>query len=471
VSVHEALPKAGTRRRKMRAIRSFFRGSSVPVLLLLCCLVAHLLLLAPTRAIAPAVAVAEEEEDLFAWQPCPEVCSSTVEAKEEGARIFYLILIHNERTMNDALHLFRAIRDPRNIIFIHYDTAAEYLMQDEDHALFQEMETCACGAKIRIESVYSVEWSKWSMNLPTLYGLQVAAEEYTDQWDVFINLSGDTLPVYTTDVMAELLEQLSSYNFVTSRSCETDLVPTSVYHFPRFWHKRRHYTGDERETDPVLSVNADTNMTVKIHFGSQWVILQQDFVRWLVQELHNDLSWPSQLRDYLQASGKLMTDETFIPTVLMHAPQFADTLPVGPLVVRNANTTTHTIHHVRYERMDEHYPSAFGVFVEDQHYQVPDSLLDVLDQPRIWGPYFLGTYDLGGLKLSGALFARKISALVDPNLVRLLPVDHIQQIPDIRWPHEVSVTAKPDWSSEKVAWKEMMDRQRKQTDDVDDEEL
>ena len=428
-------------------------------------MMAHLLLLAPADA--------EEEEDLFAWQPCPEACSSTVEAKEEGARIFYLILIHNERTQNDALHLFRAIRDPRNVIFIHYDTAAEYLMQDEDHALFQEMETCACGAKIRIESVYSVEWSKWSMNLPTLYGLQVAAEDYTDQWDVFINLSGDTLPVYTTDVMAELLEQLSSYNFVTSRSCETDLLPTSVYHFPRFWHKRRHYTGDERDSDPVLSVNADTNITVKIHFGSQWVILQHDFVRWLVQELHNDLSWPSQLRDYLQASGKLMTDETFIPSVLMHAPQFADTLPVAPLVVRNATTTTHTIYHVRYERMDEHYPSAFGVFAEEQHYQVPDSLLDVLDQPRVWGPYFLGTYDLGGLKLSGALFARKISALIDPNLVRLLPVDHIQEIPDIRWPHEVSVTAKPDWGSEKVAWKEMLDRKKKQTNggDDDDEEL
>jgi hypothetical protein len=32
------------------------------------------------------------------------------------------------------------------------------------------------------------------MNLPTLWGMQVAVEECNDQWDVFINLAGDNLP-------------------------------------------------------------------------------------------------------------------------------------------------------------------------------------------------------------------------------------------------------------------------------------
>ena len=62
------------------------------------------------------------------------------------------------------------------------------------------------------------------------------------------------------------------------------------------------------------------------------------------------------------------------------------------------------------------------------------------------GPYFLGVYDLAGIHDSGALFIRKVSEAVDPNLLRLLPVDRRDQIPRIRWPREVSITNKPDWN-------------------------
>lgn len=262
-----------------------------------------------------------QRHGLFEWKPCPESCTLEMLSrkghtdKSDGARAFYLILIHNERTQNDAIHLFRAIRDPRNIIFIHYDTAAEHLMKQTSskNVLLQEIETCPCGAIIRLESVYTVEWSKWSMNLPTLYGMQVAVEEYQDQWDVFINLSGDTLPIYSQDTMAKMLYQLSDYNFVASRSCETDLLPTSVNYFPSFWHKRRHYTNDEKESDPTFfySNGSETkNMTVTVHFGSQWVILQHSFCHWLIHELRDPQSWPSQLQNHLRESGKLMTDET-----------------------------------------------------------------------------------------------------------------------------------------------------------------
>jgi len=458
-------------------------------------------LLAPTTITISAVVPADEDEDdnnneddnigntntvddiLFAPQPCPTECTDPVQLQRKrdpqgagGARIFYLLLIHNERTQNDAVHLFRAIRDPRNIVVVHYDTDARDLLDDNNNRLRHEMETCPCGSTVRLESVHTVEWSKWSMNLPTLWGLQVAVDEYYDQWDTFVNLSGDTMAVYTANTMAHKLHELGHYNFVTSRSCETNLLPTSVYHFPAFWHKRRHYTRDETEVPPVFEYVDDDdddgdgnhkNKTVTIHFGSQWVILQRDFCAWLVHQLDDDDnrdSWPSQLRDYLQTSGFLMTDETFLPTVLMHADEFADTLPIYPLQSRSNAGTVATLlpslHHVRYERMDEHYPTPFGVFPEHQHYQVPDSLIAaaVLEQPRAWGPYFLGAYDLGGVRASGALYCRKVSAYLDDNLVRLLPVDRPEQIPDLRWHpvHEIALTARPDWSVERAQWKEFM---------------
>lgn len=95
--------------------------------------------------------------------------------------------------------------------------------------------------------------------------------------------------------------------------------------------------------------------------------------------------------------------------------------------------------------MDEHVPTAFGYFPVDQRYEVPESSL--ADQPKPWGPYFLGVYDLYDIRASGALYARKISAHVDPNLVDLLPVSSIQELPSIRWPDEVRISAKPNWAA------------------------
>jgi Core-2/I-Branching enzyme len=471
-------------------------------------------------------------DELFRTQTCPSRCASRQEGlfREEKpsrdyrtnsnirylnninsisrpTRIFYLILIHNRRTANDALYLFRAIRDPNNIILIHFDQKVKHLLDhyplhkdlstkasinqtpeslsgtSADLSLLQEIESCSCGSRVRVESIYSVEWSKWSMNFPTLWGMEVAtSEEYIHEWDVFINLSGDTIPVYTVDTMAHVLRNLK-YNFVTSRSCETGLLPTNVYTFPKFWHKRRHYTRDETELDPILTftvtdaglhttksnnddkyVDLQRQKKIQVHFGSQWVILQHSFVVWLSNRLRDDTSWPSQFRTYLQASNKLMTDETFIPTILMHVNVEDDGIdPMLPRihpteeVLLFPNGTSSSIYHVRFERMDEHYPSSFGLFPEVQRYRVPESLVqqEILDQPKVWGPYFLGVYDLGHIRDSGSLFARKVSALLDANMVQLLPVDDATDIPPVHWPVEVSISDRPDWSAEKRLWYNM----------------
>lgn len=93
--------------------------------------------------------------------------------------------------------------------------------------------------------------------------------------------------------------------------------------------------------------------------------------------------------------------------------------------------------------MDEHVPTAFGAFVSEQRYEVPES--SIADEPKVWGPYFLGVYDIGSIKDSGALFVRKVSIFLDPNIVNLLPVMHSSDLPSIRWPAEVKVSPLPNW--------------------------
>ena len=98
--------------------------------------------------------------------------------------------------------------------------------------------------------------------------------------------------------------------------------------------------------------------------------------------------------------------------------------------------------------MDEHYPTAFGLYPTDQRYDVPESSL--ADRPRVWGPYFLGVYDLANIIDSGALFIRKVSVTVDPNIVRLLPVRDWSDLPYIGWPDEIMITEKPSWEKKKA---------------------
>lgn len=401
---------------------------------------------------------------------CPQRCRQP--ALSTGVRIAYLVIVHNNRTLYDASHLIRGIRDPRNLVLVHVDAKVKDKLLGQDPTILDELErSCPCLQALVIDSVHDVQWSHWSMNLPTLWGMKVAVEDFAGQWDVFINLSGDTLPVYTPSTLATMLSDLP-YNFVTSSSCETGLLPSSVYIFPKWWHKRAHYTHQETEADPVLTyryAGDDTwnEKSMTTYFGSQWMILQADFCHWLVEELEREDSQASLWRDYLMESEKLMTDETFIPSLIMQVDQFKGSLPKvdvdGYLLWKNG--TSSPITDVRFERMDEHVPTAFGAFPVDQRYQVPTS--SSVEQPRPWGPYFLGVYDLGRVIDTGALFVRKVSVEVEPNLVHLLPVDRRDQIPNIRWPVEVSISDKPDWEKRKA---ELMAKRLEEAEDDEEEE-
>ena len=85
-----------------------------------------------------------------------------------GARIAYLLTLHNKRTLDDSLALMKAISAPGNIVLIHMDVKMqmkEYEMSELKD--FIEGDCQACNANVLIERKFDIKWGQWSMNDPT----------------------------------------------------------------------------------------------------------------------------------------------------------------------------------------------------------------------------------------------------------------------------------------------------------------
>jgi hypothetical protein len=273
---------------------------------------------------------------------CHESPSTSNSTSCQEARIFYLVTIHNNRTLDDAVFLFRGIRDPRNTILIHIDLKFDFQLY-QTSALRQEVEACPCGSHVEVASVHNATWSTWTMLSPTLWGMEKAVKDYSGKWDVFINLSGDTLPVYKPDTIAHLFGgPLAGINFVTSSACETGLIPTAITAFPQSWHKRSHYSSHPASLDYTDEDGSKHfNVTLTTYFGSQWMSLQPDWCEYLVKQLERPDSLPSKFRDYLIATKKLMTGR-FIFTDRMNNEQYHHSslfahIAIAPITFRRRN--------------------------------------------------------------------------------------------------------------------------------------
>jgi len=417
---------------------------------------------------------------------CQHENDTTSSPDDEHAKMAFLITLHNERTLLDALYLFRAIRSPYSYIAIHIDTKLEF-DKYQDSLLYHEIHDCPCGSISYVDSVYSAEWGKWSMNDPTLWGMNVFtnhAQFKNAPWEVFINLSADSLPVYSPHILAQMFADkksgLQNVNFVTSSVCETGLLPTPITWFPENWHKRRAY--DPSQHKPLIYYNDEVgeakSFYIPTYFGSQWMTLTRSFVEFITHEMDRSDSLVSRYAEYLQESEFLMTDETFFASLLMSISPFNKTqIPKLNLIMDGGLIQRPEMYAIRYERMDEHGPSASGFFPDEQRYEVSETGHENdVDDPRVWGPYFLGVYDLANIKRSGALFIRKVSIFVEPNLYNMLPVEDVKNLPNIEWV-DLKISEFPDWEklkarliekAKKRMQKEQEERDRREIDSTDE---
>ena len=214
----------------------------------------------------------------------------------ELPKIAYLIVAHDEATLRSASLLLDAIYDPENLYLVHVDAKHKWTTKkDEAMKPFTKNRS-----NVQWAQRTDVRWGRWSMNEPTLWGMREALRSPVD-WDVFINLSGDTWPVLTPLSTRKTLAAIKHLNFMTSApSCPTGLRPTGRQEFGDGWHKKQAYP------HPMLGDVPD----LEAFYGSQWMILSRAFARHVVDELDapgtvaREPAWKSTLRpDFSVSDG------------------------------------------------------------------------------------------------------------------------------------------------------------------------
>ena len=100
----------------------------------------------------------------------------------------------------------------------------------------------------------------------------------------------------------------------------------------------------------------------------------------------------------VEESKPHIPDETFFPTVLMRS---GLRVPKPVEVVKDVTGSGKKVplKSAWYVRMDEHYPWSS----HKQRYEAPSHL----STGRPWGPYYVGSYDLGDIKATGPFLARR----------------------------------------------------------------
>jgi hypothetical protein len=356
--------------------------------------------------------------------------ATSLGAAHAHPRVAFLVVAHDAPTLSSAARLLDAIYDPENLYFVHVDKKFQW---PSDRSPADTMAPVLRGRKnIKWAQLADVSWGRWSMNEPTLWGMREALEH---DFDVFINLSGDAWPVLTPSALRATLHELRGLNFVTSGpSCDTGLRPTGRNEFGDGWHKKQAYPHPMLPDEPSLEA----------FYGSQWMVVTRAFCQHVIQDLDTPGSVSHKLRrwfvngtTFVEGVGRVkphIPDETFFPTVLMTS---GLRVPKPVEVVKDhVSRKKVPLRAVWYVRMDEHYPWSS----HKQRYT--SARLDRKERP--WGPYYVGSYDLGDIRYHRALFVRKTSRNVDGNIFTVLPVDDYADIPDLKWPSTPVALSEPE---------------------------
>ncbi|MDD3014490.1 MAG: beta-1,6-N-acetylglucosaminyltransferase [Candidatus Gastranaerophilales bacterium] len=209
-------------------------------------------------------------------------------------KIAYLILIHNNFAQFQLL--FESIYHKDNIYLIHVDKKSE----NELHNSVKKYLSSYSNAYIMKSRICN--WGGFSMVDIQMKGIKKLLQISND-WDFFINLSGQDFPLKSQPYIMEFLDKNRDKNFIDAQDQHTRKELLSRIrlfcfeigkYFIKTRFKRKYLKG------------------IKPYYGSQWFIFNKDFCKFLTK----DNKTQKILKFY---KNTFIPDEGFFQTAIMNS--------------------------------------------------------------------------------------------------------------------------------------------------------
>ncbi|HEY0262706.1 MAG TPA: beta-1,6-N-acetylglucosaminyltransferase [Chitinophagales bacterium] len=208
--------------------------------------------------------------------------------------IAYLILVH--RLPNQFKRLFTAIYEADNYYLIHIDKKADDEIGEEIQSFL------APYSNVFILKNEAVVWGGYSMVQAELDGMKYLLD-IDEQWDYFINLSGQDYPLKSQKIIRKFLTENNGKSYL--KIADQELIRPETMN-----RIENHFEESDGKLSAITHKRAYLK-NVTPYIGGQWMILTRTCCEFIC---NNDEV--KKFEDYY--INTLIADESFFQTVLMN---------------------------------------------------------------------------------------------------------------------------------------------------------
>lgn len=217
-----------------------------------------------------------------------------ISISQDPIRIAYLVLVH--RLPEQFKRLFKAIYEPSNFYLIHIDKKANQEIGEEVKDFLKEY------PNVHILKSEKVVWGGYSMVQAELDGMNYLLS-MSEEWDYFINLSGQDYPLKSQKIIKEFLSKNNGKSYIKVDD-QKKSRPETMNRIENYFEELEDKISDESHKRGFMK-------DVVPYIGGQWMILTRNCCEFICNSTE-----VKKFETYY--FNTLIADESFFQTVLMN---------------------------------------------------------------------------------------------------------------------------------------------------------
>ena len=222
-------------------------------------------------------------------------------------KIAYLITLY--KNPEQFKRLFRAIYDRDNVYLIHVDAKSASSVHAE---VRESVQNCKNARLMR-----SYNWVYGGFSAVEIQ-LDAISQLLEEQFDFFINLSGQDFPLKTQGEIKESLHRVKDKNFITVEDLFEECSVNKRGWLGKYWFEIKAPSWLLPARRRVIPLPINRKIPWKAYMGSTWFIFSHEFCRFLCHDRSVD-----EYRRFYRHS--FIPEESFFQTLIMNS-TFRDTV-------------------------------------------------------------------------------------------------------------------------------------------------